>query len=816
MISKYDQARSTVLKPIVALCLSLFSTTLFAQATFTPLGELPGGNDNSKAYDVSADGSVVTGISGSSQGQEVFRWTENGGMFGLGQLTGMSYSVGLGVADDGSVIAGNDKKYDSSSTQYGYRWSLDAGLQQFSVTDKDTANDVSANGKAIVGRNYNTRLAYRWTATDGMVDLGVTVAGSYSHSEAMAISDDGTVVVGVSYSNDLVGYPRTGEAFRWTAGDMQGLGDFPGGYNNSLSQANAVSADGEVVVGRGEDDQGYVAFRWSSTDGLVKLGVLPTPDYYSEAYGVSADGTIVVGTSGLYGDRVAFIWNAANGMRNLKTVLQNDYGLNLTGWSLREASKISPDGNVIIGYGINPQGRPKAWRVQLNTPAASEADIAVSATGPSVAYQSEDTNFNFTVQNNGTELAKTPALKIAFINGAKITTATADVGQCDINGSNINCAFTHLPVDGTATVAVTAAPGTAGSASLQADASAMGVELTPADNHVTVGFEVKGTPQVNIISPTPGASFTIGDLVSFQASATDFEDGDVSASLQWSSDIDGAIGSGAQVTTDALSQGWHLVTANATDSEAKTGSAAVYINIKPVANSVPTISLSAPLNNASYTLGDTVVMQASAADAEDGNLDSAIQWSSSIDGALGTGATVSYALSAGTHVLTATVSDSKGATASDTVNVTVNSATLSYCTASGNNSSYEWIQQITVGSYSKASGNNGGYADFTDLAGINLARGSNSIGLQPGFRSGSYIEYWGVWIDFNQDGQFGSGERVYSTTASVSRYGSFTVPSTALAGETRMRVVMRWGGTPGACGSFTYGEVEDYKVIVAP
>ena len=50
----------------------------------------------------------------------------------------------------------------------------------------------------------------------------------------------------------------------------------------------------------------------------------------------------------------AFIWDNANGMRKLKDVLVNDFGLDLTGWTLTIARGISDDGLTIVGDGIKP------------------------------------------------------------------------------------------------------------------------------------------------------------------------------------------------------------------------------------------------------------------------------------------------------------------------------------------------------------------------------------------------------------------------------------------------------------------------------
>ena len=44
--------------------------------------------------------------------------------------------------------------------------------------------------------------------------------------------------------------------------------------------------------------------------------------------------------------------------------------------------------------------------------------------------------------------------------------------------------------------------------------------------------------------------------------------------------------------------------------------------------------------------------------------------------------------------------------------------------------------------------------------------------------------------------------------------GNFTVSSSATVGDTRIRVIMRYGSAPTTCGAFTYGEVEDYTATI--
>lgn len=140
----------------------------------------------------------------------------------------------------------------------------------------------------------------------------------------------------------------------------------------------------------------------------------------------------------------------------------------------------------------------------------------------------------------------------------------------------------------------------------------------------------------------------------------------------------------------------------------------------------------------------------------------------------------------------------------------------SYCTSAGTNSSYEWINNITMGSINNTSGNNGGYANFTNLSTSIAQSASVNINMTPGFANTVYTEFWKVWIDYNGDIDFAdAGENVGSSTGTGLRTITFTVPATATIGNTRMRVQMKYSAyTANSCETFTYGEVEDYTVTI--
>ena len=156
--------------------------------------------------------------------------------------------------------------------------------------------------------------------------------------------------------------------------------------------------------------------------------------------------------------------------------------------------------------------------------------------------------------------------------------------------------------------------------------------------------------------------------------------------------------------------------------------------------------------------------------------------------------------------------------ASNTVSVTTLASTVTYCTASATNTADERIGKVTFGTINNTSTGTAGYENFTAIS-TNAVRGTaNTITITPFWTSTVYSEAYAVYIDYNQNGVFtDTGEKVWtkagSTTTPVS--GTFTIPATASLGSTRMRVIMRYSTTPTTpCGTFTYGQVEDYTVNI--
>lgn len=216
-----------------------------------------------------------------------------------------------------------------------------------------------------------------------------------------------------------------------------------------------------------------------------------------------------------------------------------------------------------------------------------------------------------------------------------------------------------------------------------------GVVLESGENDVGVieMVNVTSSPIAVISGPADGSILSAGSDITFTGSASDGEDGDLTGqSLVWTSSINERFGTGTTVTTGNLSPGTHTITLIATDSEERTGSHSITLTI----NSRPVVAISQPGEEAVYTEGAAVSFSCEASDAEDGTLGgSALVWDSHADGRIGTGSSFSTAnLSAGTHTITLTATDSHGGTGSDSISLIINAPPVVAITAPENNATF--------------------------------------------------------------------------------------------------------------------------------
>ena len=187
---------------------------------------------------------------------------------------------------------------------------------------------------------------------------------------------------------------------------------------------------------------------------------------------------------------------------------------------------------------------------------------------------------------------------------------------------------------------------------------------------VTINVVTNTAPMVGISSPLDGSTYFVNAPVTLTGSSQDTEDGDISAGLVWTSDLDGTLGTGASLQVTLTTLGLHAITATSTDQGTLIGSARVTVTV--VANTAPVVGISSPLDGSTHFASAPVNLTGSSQDTEDGDISADLVWTSDRDGALGTGASLPATLTTlGSHVITATSTDQGTLVGSASVTITV-------------------------------------------------------------------------------------------------------------------------------------------------
>ena len=130
--------------------------------------------------------------------------------------------------------------------------------------------------------------------------------------------------------------------------------------------------------------------------------------------------------------------------------------------------------------------------------------------------------------------------------------------------------------------------------------------------------------------------------------------------------------------------------------------------------------------------------------------------------------------------------------------------TMAYCASGATNSTNSEIENVTLVGYSSTISNNTtnacttGVNNYTAMSADLAVGGSYTLTVEFGDCNGGtqYNGAGGVWIDWNNDGDFDdAGERVLVTTAKKSPWtGSITIPANAPIGKTRMSKALKLPG----------------------
>ncbi|MEW7281119.1 GEVED domain-containing protein [Aquimarina sp. 2201CG1-2-11] len=147
---------------------------------------------------------------------------------------------------------------------------------------------------------------------------------------------------------------------------------------------------------------------------------------------------------------------------------------------------------------------------------------------------------------------------------------------------------------------------------------------------------------------------------------------------------------------------------------------------------------------------------------------------------------------------------------------------VTYCSATGNGGP-EGISNVTFAGINKSSTRSAsGYEDHTSSsANVSVGTNHNLKVTIIGYQGGATDEIY-AWVDWNQDGDFADAGENYTVAKTSNLEGnvSISVPQTAKAGATRMRVLVSYyDNENNPCDTGTndvrYGEYEDYTVNVA-
>jgi uncharacterized membrane protein len=163
---------------------------------------------------------------------------------------------------------------------------------------------------------------------------------------SLAMADDVMVNLADTDGNGTV----DGTASEWAIGN---------------SYAYAMSSDGSVIAGSGNDGTTSRAFRWDATTGMVNLAdtnrngtVDGTASEWaigsSYASEMSSDGSVIAGEGSDGTTRRAFRWDATTGMVNLADTNRNGtVDGTVSEWAIGSsyATLMSSDGSVIAGSG---------------------------------------------------------------------------------------------------------------------------------------------------------------------------------------------------------------------------------------------------------------------------------------------------------------------------------------------------------------------------------------------------------------------------------------------------------------------------------
>ena len=136
---------------------------------------------------------------------------------------------------------------------------------------------------------------------------------------------------------------------------------------------------------------------------------------------------------------------------------------------------------------------------------------------------------------------------------------------------------------------------------------------------------------------------------------------------------------------------------------------------------------------------------------------------------------------------------------------------------------HEWVSKVAVNGAEKTSSKTP-FSDFTGTQFMFNKDSNNTISLTATYSYVTADAYWRVWIDYNHNDIYEANELFFeqivsapassSGVTSIAQGSSLSIPDDALAGATKMRVILSRDEYAEACGNVAFGEVEDYTAVI--
>jgi len=344
---------------LLPVCVVVIAGATTAQPGIVAIGDLPGSVPVSRAFGVSADGSVVTGSSFAFDGGTPIRWTREGGLEALPRVPDSSDNFGGSVSSSGEYIAG-------AHGSTGLVWSRELGSvsagslpggrdtsQLGQINDEGMTVGLASFDFNVLGAPLNR--AVKWTPAGGLEALPLPEPSDLNfNSLATHILDDGRIF----------GHSNSGT---WLYSEQSGFEMLPVG--RYMTQINST---GDFMIGTNliDDPWPFRSTYWTPDTGEVQLESLPSVAS-SGVIGMSDDGSVIIGEA----SNVGFIIWLDQGTPMLLTDYAESIGIDMSGWDIEHVFAISADGTTIVGTGAKFEwsgtGRSEGFVLTIPAPGAA-------------------------------------------------------------------------------------------------------------------------------------------------------------------------------------------------------------------------------------------------------------------------------------------------------------------------------------------------------------------------------------------------------------------------------------------------------------